>query len=227
MSRRSLCPMKSLGLVVLLAMVACSGQANDNGAPPVAEEGAGSAVEAVEILVAAVNVADFQAATRMGFPGQAALAALAEGATVGEVAHALADGEQEIAASFWAGFAQGAGTFLAGELAAVDGGTVTEGDVEFHTVIVTSEGEGGRTIVVRERDGYRIDLFASFGAGLADKMIVPVERLLRAQTDDARLVLAELQEVVPSLLIAATLPGTTSETSQNLLSLVEVITRVG
>lgn len=226
MSRRNLGAVKSLCLVVVLALVACSGQESDTDAPPAAGNGADSPVEAVEVLVAAVNVADFPAAAGVAVPGQAALAALAEGATVGEVARALVEGDQEIAANFWAGFAQGAGTFLAGEVTAVDGGTVTQGDVEFHTVIVTPEAESDRTVLVREWDGYRIDLFASFGAGLADKMIAPVERLLQAQTNDARLVMAELQGIVPSLLVAATLPGTTSQASQNLFSLIEVITRV-
>ncbi len=79
---------------------------------------------------------------------------------------------------------------------------------------------------MRDVDGYRIDLFASFGAGLADKMISPVERLLGTQTSDARLILTELQGIVPSLLAAAQLPDTPGDVSQQLLALVEVITRV-
>jgi hypothetical protein len=54
----------------------------------------------------------------------------------------------------------------------------------------------------------------------------PVERLLTTQTAEARLILAELQEIVPSLLVAAGLPDTTPEMSQQILALVEVITRV-
>jgi hypothetical protein len=82
-------------------------------------------------------------------------------------------------------------------------------------------------MVLRDEDGYKVDLFASFGAGLAARMQGPVERLLTTQTAEARLILAELQEIVPSLLVAAQQPGITAEASQQLLALVEVITRVG
>jgi uncharacterized protein (DUF2252 family) len=57
-------------------------------------------------------------------------------------------------------------------------------------------------------------------------MVAPVERLLSTQTDDARLILVDLKEIVPSLLAAAGQPDTPSEVSQQLLALVEVITRV-
>jgi hypothetical protein len=41
------------------------------------------------------------------------------------------------------------------------------------------------------------------------------------------MILAGLQEIVPSLFVAASLPGTTGRASQQLLALIEVITRVG
>lgn len=215
-------------LVLVVSVAACGGGDTTEASTIAPGKGADTAAAAVEELIAAINAADFAEASRLAVPGQAALAALAEGATFGEVAEALSEGDEEIAANFWTGFAQETGGFLSRDVAVVDEGTVTEDEVEFHTVTVTPPGGGGaRTVVVRNVDGYRVDLFASFGSGLADKMTGPVERLLGTKTADARLILAELQRIVPSLHHAASLAGTSVEASQQLIALIEVITRVG
>lgn len=214
-------------LLVVALFAACSGGSAEpeSSIPP--GEGAESAVAAVEELVDAVNAAEFADASRLALRGQAALAALAEGATFGEVAKGLAEGDEEIAANFWAGFAQGTASFLTGDVAVVDDGTLEQDGVTFHRVLVTPADGSSRVLLVREDDGYRIDLFGSFGPGLADKMSGPVERLLTTQTADARLILSELQGIVPSLLASASLPDTPAEASQQLIALIEVITRVG
>lgn len=214
-------------VVLAVALAACGGDAEEPDATNGPAPGAETALAAVEDLIAAVNQGDFTEASRLAMPGHAALAALAEGATFAEVASALQEGDQEIASNFWAGFAQGSGTFLTGSEAVEEDGTIVSGDVEFHRVMVQPTEGDQRTLLVREDNGYKIDLFASFGTGLADKMITPTERLLTAQTADARLILARLQEIVPSLLVAASLPGTTPEASQQVIALIEVITRVG
>lgn len=214
-------------VVVLLLAVACGGGSGDPQPDAGPGVGGDTPVSAVEELVAAVNAAEFGDASRLALPGQAALAALVEGATFGEVAESLSEGDRQIAANFWAGFAQGTGSFLAGDVTVADDGTIEHDGVTFHRVTVTPADGSSRTLFVREDDGYRVDLFASFGAGLAEKMTGPVERLLTTQTDDARLILTRLQEVVPSLLASASLPGTSAEASQQIISLVEVITRVG
>lgn len=220
--------LRNSALAVVLAMlaVACSDDTGDPQAtiPPAA--GAESALASVEELVDAVNDADFADASRLAIPDQAALASLAEGATYGVVAEALRTGDSEIAANFWAGFAQGTGNFLAGSVDLSEDDPLTEGDVVFSRVTVMPDQGDSRSILVRDVDGYRIDLFASFGPGLADKMMVPVERLLTTQTEDARLILVELKEIVPSLLAATQLPGNSSDVNQQLLALVEIITRV-
>lgn len=215
--------------LVLLGLLLAGCNGGDGVADPSISPGAGAdtAVGAVEQLVAAINAPDFATASRMAVPGHAALASLAEGATVAEVAGSLTEGDEETAANFWAGFAQGAGSFLTGPVTATDEGTLSEGGVEFHTVAVELPDGGRRSLLVRNEGGFRIDLFASFGPGLADKMIAPAERLLTTPTQEARLVLAELQDIVPSLLVAAALPGISSEASQQILALIEVITRVG
>ncbi len=215
-------------VVLAVVLAACGGDAEEQDATNGPAPGAETALAAVEELIAAVNQGDFTEASRLAMPGHAALAALAEGATFAEVASALQEGDQEIASNFWAGFAQGSGTFLTGSVTAQEDGTLDSGvGVEFHRVIVQPTEGVERLLLVREENGYKIDLFASFGTGLADKMITPAERLLTAQTEDARLILARLQEIVPSLQVAASLPGTTAEASQQVIALIEVITRVG
>jgi len=213
-------------VLAVVVLAACGGGADDPESTPVPSVGADTPVAAVEELVEAINAPDFADASRLAVPGQAALAALAEGATFGEVASSLSEGDTDVAANFWAGFAQGTASFLAGDVTAVEDGTVEQDGVSFHRVVVTPPDGDSRTLLIREDDGYRIDLFASFGPGLADKMIGPVERLLTTQTGEAGLILSELQNIVPSLLASASLPGTTPETSQQLIALIEVITRV-
>lgn len=214
-------------LLALALFAACSGGSGEAEPSIPPGEGAETAVAAVEELVDAVNRAEFADASRLALRGQAALAALSEGATFGEVAKGLDEGDEEIAANFWAGFAQGTASFLTGDVTVADDGTLEQDGVTFHRVLVTPEDGSSRVLLVREDDGYRIDLFGSFGPGLADKMSGPVERLLTTQTADARLILSELQAIVPSLLASASLPDTPAEASQQLIALIEVITRVG
>lgn len=218
--------MRIEALLLVLALVACSGETTETVVTIAPGQGESSPVAAVDALVAAINVPDFAEASRLAVPGQAAMASLAEGASFAEVAEALRSGDEEVAANFWAGFAQGTGSFLVDPVIAEESGTHTESGIVFTLVDVTPPGGDSRRLLLRDQDGYRIDLFASFGPGLADKMIAPVERLLVTQTDDARLILSNLKDIVPSLLAAARQPGTPSDVSQQLLALVEVITRV-
>lgn len=214
-------------LLALALAAACSGGSGEPEPSIPPGKGAETAVAAVEELVDAVNQAEFAEASRLALRGQAALAALSEGATFGEVARGLDEGDEEIAANFWAGFAQGTASFLTGDVTVEADGTLEQDGVTFHRVVVTPADGSSRVLLVREDDGYRIDLFGSFGPGLADKMSGPVERLLTTQTADARLILSELQGIVPSLLASASLPDTPAEASQQLIALIEVITRVG
>lgn len=213
-------------VAVVVLVAACGGDDTAGSTMPVGD-GAETPTAAVEELIEAVNAGEFDEAALLAVREQAALAALAEGATIGVVAEALRTGDLDVASNFWAGFAQGSGSYLVGGVAVSAGDTVEEGETEFQVVVVSPEGEASRSMLVTEDDGYRIDLFASFGSGLADKMLAPVERLLSTQTEDARLILDSLQDVVPSLLVAARLPETSPDVSRQLLALVEVITRVG
>ena len=214
--------------VVLLAALAVAGCGPGDTVDTAPEQppGAETPTAAVEGLIEAIHEPDFPAAGRLSVPGQAALAALAEGATLDEVAESLEADDGQVSANFWSGFAQGAGGFLTGDVSAAEDGLVEGDGYQFHSVSVQSADGEPRTLLVRDEDGYRVDIFASFGPALADKMIAPVERLLTTQTEDSRLILNELQAIVPSLLVAASQPGTSATASQEIVALVEVITRV-
>jgi hypothetical protein len=210
----------------LVVAVACRGGATTE-TTITRGPGAASAVEAVEELHALLVDGDFAGASSLAVPGHAALASLAEGASSAEVADALEHGDEAIAANFWSGFAQGFGEVLSGEIVVEDAGTATNSGVDFFLVSVTPDSGNSRDLVTQDVDGYRIDLFASFGAGLADRLIAPVEMLVDSPTGDNAQILAALQGVVPSLLLAASDQSLNPEAVQSVLRLVELITRVG
>ncbi|MDP9494585.1 MAG: hypothetical protein M3P87_05030, partial [Actinomycetota bacterium] len=213
-------------MALLVAVLACGGGGNTETSIT-RGPGAESAVAAVETLSDLLIEGDFAGASSLAMPGQAALASLAEGATSGEVADALRTGDEAIAANFWSGFAQGFGEVLSGDFTVEEIGPQTESDVEFFLVSVTPESGSPRRLVTQDVDGYRVDLFASFGAGLAERLISPIEILVDSPIGDNAVILGALQEVVPSLLLAASDETLGSDAVQAVLRLVEVITRVG
>ena len=216
-------------IVAVVTVAGCSRSAPETAS---AERGPGAETPeaAVSQLVDHLNTPDYlglgRASLQLGQPGQAALASLVEGATFAEVASALEEGDVGIAANFWAGFAQGAGAFLAESVEIQSGDTIVQDEVEFHLVeVMLSDGED-RFLMTRDADGERIDLFASFGGALADRMVPPVERLLTIDTDDSAVILPELKTIVPSLIVAANQPDISPRAIQDLLRLVELITRI-
>lgn len=214
----------SRALVVATILVACGGPVASGPTDP--EPGAASPQAAVDELIRDLRIPDFESAGHLLVPGQAAVASLAEGATFNQVADAIESGDRSVGSNFWAGFAQGAGGFLSGSVSLGTGEDMAEAGIEFTPVEVSLEDGQTRRLVARDVDGYRIDLFASFGAGLANRMIPPVERLLSTQTVDAKTILPELKLMVPSLQVAATEPGLLPSTHQDLLQLIELITRI-
>ena len=189
--------------------------------------GAVDARTAVEMVHDAMQRGDFDVAAALTIENHAALASLAEGATFADVATALDADDLEIAANFWSGFAQAAGESFLGDVDLEDAGQTDSGSETFHLVAVSSAQAEDRNLVTRDLDGHRIDLFASFGPGLAERMISPVEILLTSATDDAVLILTELESIAPSLEVAASDPSLTPEETQVVLQLIELITRIG
>jgi hypothetical protein len=209
-----------------MTLAACSSSAGGVTTVTIGQ-GASDPVTAVEELRSLLAAGDFAAASSLAIPEQAILASLAEGAAPSTVAASLETGDGEVTANFWNGFAQGVGGAFTEEASLEDLGTTSEAGIEFFVVGVTPEGGARRMMVTRDVDGQRIDLFATFGAGLAEGMIPSVELLLASSNEDSGAILAALQEVVPSLLVAAKDETLSPEASQRVLQLVEMITRAG
>jgi len=216
---------RSLAVLALAALAAC--EASTGSTTVTIGNGADDPVAAVEELRSLLAAGDFAGAGSMAVPGHAGLASLTEGATASAVAATLEDGDGEVAANFWSGFAQGAGEAFSGEITVEQVGSTNESGIEFFLVGVTPEGGVERVMITRDVEGQRIDLFATFGAGLAEEMIPPVELLLGSSNADARAIMGALQDIVPSLLVAATDDGLSPDAVQNILQLVELITRAG
>jgi hypothetical protein len=214
-------------LVGLLAGVAACSIGGGGATTVTIGPGATDPVAAVEELRSHLAAGDFGRASSLAVPGQAVLASLAEGAAPSTVATSLEDGDGVVAANFWNGFAQGVGGAFTEEASLEDLGTTSEDGIEFFVVGVTPEGGARRVMITRDVDGQRIDLFASFGAGLAEGMIPSVELLLTAGNEDSGAILSALQDVVPSLLVAARDETLSPDASQRILQLVEMITRAG
>ena len=214
-----------LTVVMAVAAVGCGASVVDesNGGPGT---GAATPQATVQELVDHLEEAEFNEAAALSFPNHAELASLAEGASFSDVAGALRSESTSVSANFWAGFAQGSATFLDGDVAIASGTKETRDGIEFSGVVVTPDGESDRTVYTREANGWRIDVFASFGAGLASRMIEPTERLLVTLTEDAELIRSELRLIIPSLYLAAADENLPPKLSQDLLKLIEIITRI-
>ena len=209
--------------IILVMLAGCSPDATLS--PGTIGPGAANPEAAVRQLQEALAGGNFESASSLAVPGQAALASLAEGATFVQVADALENADARVASNFWSGFAQGAGDVLAESVNVKLLGTQSESGIEFYLVAVNSPGSE-RRMVTRDVDGHRIDLFASFGVSVAQRMLSPVELLLNSANQDATRILLELQSVVPSLLVAASEEGLPPESVQSILQLVELITRI-
>ncbi len=211
--------------VMLMVLGACGGDEGSTPAPTLGP-GAETPVAAVDELVVLLKQPDFGAAASLIVPGQSALAALSEGATTSQVAGALESGDIEVASNFWSGFAQGLGSLLDGEFVTESGVDEVVDGVEFHIIELGPASGDTRRIALRNIDGWRIDLFASFGGTLAERLTAPVELLLTSSQPEATQVLLGLRDVVPSLKLALAEPGLSAPAAQALASLIEMATRL-
>lgn len=209
--------------ILLVAGSACSGPGETGNQPG---SGAESAEQAVEDLFSMLAAGEFGSASSLAVPEQSALAALAEGASVEDVAAGLRDGDAGIASNFWSGFAQSIDTLLGEGVEVLGSSATTAQGVEFTVVeIVTGSGDVHH-IATREADGHRVDLFATFGPSLASRLYPQIELLFDEPSEDASLILTRMKEQVPSFYMAAETPDLAPNVVQDLLQLIELITRL-
>jgi thiamine monophosphate kinase len=210
-------------LVLVVALGACSGSGDPEQQ---VGRGAETAEQAVEDLFSMLAAGEFGSASNLAVPEQSALAALAEGASVADVAAGLRDGDARIASNFWSGFAQSIDSLLGQGVEVVGSSTTTTQEMDFTIVeIVTGSGDVHH-IATREVDGHRVDLFATFGPSLAGRLYPQIELLFDEPSEDASFVLARMREQVPSFHMAAETPNLAPNVVQDLLQLIELITRL-
>jgi hypothetical protein len=161
--------------------------------------GAGSPVEALTELFAAIENEDYQSTALLTFDDQLALLVSLEGFGVAETSSMLTDGLPPVVReNFWKSFSAGFPVFAEEQLAGVLVGSGEEFSVEgraFATVAVAlrqSQGSGD-WIARRDTQGrWRLDLFATFGPSFATPLRTWLADLgSDAEADAVRAALAE------------------------------------
>jgi len=209
--------------MAVLTLLGCSGP-DEPGSQ--SRRGGETPEQAVEDLFALLSDGDFASAASLAVPEQSALAALAEGAAVEDVVSGIRDGDEGIATNFWTGFAQSIESFLAQGVDVVGSEAVSTEGVDFTIVeIVTGAGDIHH-VATRDVDGHRVDLFATFGPALAGRLYPQIELLFETQSEDATFILSHMREQVPSLYRAVETPDLAPNVVQDLLQLIELITRI-
>lgn len=184
--------------------------------------------EVVTEVIEAVIEGRFEDTPGMTHTDQAALLTLAEGADANDVVDALDEDGEEVAANFWSGFAQTLDTsFRPDQIEMETAEVMTESGLEFVMVTVAPPDADPREFLLRRNGAWRIDLMATFGPVLAERLIPPVEGLLSSANSNAARVLSELSDTAPSLRIAAANPSINPSSHQSLLGLIERVTRAG
>jgi hypothetical protein len=188
------------GLIWLL-LVACS----SGGTVPSVTAAAGSDLPPDDVakeVVAALGGGDPTVIAGLTDLQPMAWVALAEGATVEDAAGIDEENALAVAANFWTGFLDSAG--LAGEdVANVE--AFTEGATDFARLDLASG-----AIVLNERDGWRIDVIASFGAPLAERLLSAVEVVVANHSPEADVLRTMLGDERDAVAVAVADPSITT-----------------
>lgn len=207
----------------LVLVAACFGDAEpvETTLPPQMEP-----VDVVDALLTALHEGRFEDTPAFTDVEQASLVSLAEGADATEIVEALEEDPDAVAANFWSGFAQTLDPDLDPSAVALQAGEriELEGRV-WVPVTVSGVAESERVFYLRDADGWRIDLMATFGHVLAERLVPRVEALLSSANTNAATLIAMLRDSTPSLQVAAQNPDLDLAAHQALIALLERVTR--
>lgn len=184
--------------------------------------------EVVGELLQAVLEGRFEDTPALSDQRQAGLLVLAEGAEVNEVVQALEEDSAGVAANFWSGFAQSLDASFTLEGSTLEAGDPVEhGGERYVAVVLTDPAGEERVFYLRQDDGWKVDLMATFAPVVAERLTPRVEALLSSANPSAATLVRLLNRSTPSLEVAARNPGLDESTHQSLLALIERITRAG
>lgn len=168
-------------VVVALLVAGCGESASeptvlvDRRAP-----GADSPELAVSAVLRAIPANDRAVLDAMTLTDQWGLVSLVEGASTAEAEAALGFASEQVAATFWNSFAEGVEGFIGADIDDMRIGQIESVDVagaRFATVAVEFPLDpADRVFVVTDRDGWRIDLVASFPGAFVASVPFAIER---------------------------------------------------
>jgi hypothetical protein len=164
-------------LTWLLLLAACGGQTTATTLGPAAAIDAPPTQVADEVVRALAD-GDPLSIARLTDLRPMAWLAMVEGATVEEAAGIEEEDEAiAVASNFWTGFLESA-TLDESELDHVD--AFTEGDTNFARIELPAG-----SIVLSQGEAWRIDVIASFGAPLAERLLAAAEVVIANESPEA------------------------------------------
>ena len=121
--------------------------------------------QVVAVVVEAILAGDTALAADQTVQEQMPWLAMAEGASIQQAADVLDVGARQVAINYWQGFSEGSG------LPDLAVGRVEEAEVGNHRFASVVLGSGNDLrIVLRLEDQWRVDVIASFGSALAERL---------------------------------------------------------
>ena len=206
-----------VGLVCVLAFGACSEAADTTTTTTlsIADAGAPSPELAVSAIVSAIGQDDSAALEAHTVTDQLGLLALVEGASTTDALAALGFASEQIAATFWRSFAADIGDFIDAGVDDIRIGEISTLDVRgarYATVEVDFPFDAARRVfVVTDRNGWKVDLVATFPGAFVPNFPLAVERASSPGVDPELIASIRRQDVSLEALEAIGVDDRTAE----------------
>lgn len=191
-----------MGVVCVLLVAACSEAteiSTTTGAPVPDTQGAASPELAVSAIVRAISQDDSAALDALTVTDQLGLLALVEGASTTDALAALGFASEQVAATFWRSFAGDIGDFIDAGVDDIRIGDIATIDVpgaRYATVEVDFPFDAARRVfVLTDRNGWKVDLVATFPGAFVANIPLAVERASSPGVDPELLASVRRQEV--------------------------------
>jgi hypothetical protein len=209
--------MPSIALVVALTVAACSPAPEESTTQaPVSQPGAADPRAAVEGMLDALEAGDFERAAALTVDDQMLAIAVTGNVPTDALQGVLDTGGADIGANYWESFATNVQSFLGVGPGAVTTGAVDDVEVagvRFATVELQVPVDAARRrFVVQQGDGWKVDVVATFGPALAQRLGKAADGF--RSDPSAADILASLVRQRPSLEVALAAPGLDAETTQ-------------